>query len=212
MSHEDDRCLPPPYSPTPASPPTQSRPPVQHSYSLHGSKNNPWATLTLASNVSDPRFLPAYYQGQTISGSVSLMLTKPESIHSISLILSGTITAASTPVPFTFWEVSRDLFNGADSNVDEDVQIKTARSQGNKSKGKLVGEHSWPFQIELPTSCMLTLSSKEVPASFPLPPSFSDKGAAQFINYDITVRIRKGSLRLDSRYAYLSFDSKAMLI
>ena len=209
MPGNDQRNPPPPYSSsttTAAAAETEGIPAsirqsssVKHSYSLFDSRNQPWVTLTVDSNVSDPRFLPAYYQGQTISGSVTMMLSKPETVYELCLNLSGTITAANTPVAFTFWRISRELIRRSDTDVPDDSGVRQPPSSST-GKVKLSGEHSWSFDVELPSSCTLSVRTKNAPISFPLPPSFSEKGAAQFINYDITVSIRKGPLRIESRY------------
>ncbi|EJD06848.1 uncharacterized protein FOMMEDRAFT_17310 [Fomitiporia mediterranea MF3/22] len=189
--------------------PLPSRPPVEHVYSLYDSRNAPWATLKLISNVASPRFLPAYFQGQTLHGALELDLRKPESILGISITISGTIIAANAPEPRIFWELSRDLWNtsmgdprtsaqstGQDSTPQ--VALKQSKAKG-KSSYKLVGKYSWPFAIPLPSECTVTWGSKLPPVTLPLPPSFSEKGASQFINYEIIVRIRRGPLRIDSK-------------
>lgn len=69
---------------------SSSRGPVEHCFSLYDSKNVPWATLRLQSHSSSARFLPSYFEGQPISGRVDLNLSKPETIHGVSIIVNNT--------------------------------------------------------------------------------------------------------------------------
>ncbi|KAL5525677.1 hypothetical protein ACEPAG_7013 [Sanghuangporus baumii] len=213
------RLRPPPsysHSPSSLSPITRrpsvlphhsSRTPVEHIYSLFDSRNTPWASLKLVSNVGSPRFLPAYFEGQSIQGKLELDIRKPETILGISLTVSGTIMAANAPDPRVFWELTRVIWNTdmgdprASSHISPPPPPSAPTSSKAKEKAysKLVGSYSFPFSIQLPSTCLVTLRSKQPPVTLPLPPSFSEKGASQFINYEITVRIRRGPLRIDSK-------------
>ncbi|KAI5122906.1 hypothetical protein M0805_007584 [Coniferiporia weirii] len=189
----------------PALQPSTSRARVEHQYSLFDSRNVPWATLKLSSNVASPRFLPSYFDGQVVAGAVELALAKPETILAVSITLSGTIVATNANA-LTFWELTHVLWSS--DMGDPRAQITTqqvspspssSRSVLGKSTTKLVGTYSWPFAITLPATCSVPLRPKQPPATLRLPPSFSEKGAAQFINYEINVRIRRGPLRIDNK-------------
>ncbi|KAL5486113.1 hypothetical protein ACEPAI_7157 [Sanghuangporus weigelae] len=219
LFHNDASSLRPPpsysHSPSPLSPITRrasvlphhsSRPPVEHVYSLFDSRNTPWASLKLISNVGSPRFLPAYFEGQSIQGKLELDMRKPETILGISVTVSGTIMAANAPDPRVFWELTRVIWNTdmgdprASSHISPPPPpTPTSSKAKEKAYSKLVGPYSFPFSIQLPSTCLVTLRSKQPPVTLPLPPSFSEKGASQFINYEITVRIRRGPLRIDSK-------------
>lgn len=220
---QDASSVPPSYSASLALPPppspisrraslfhSPSRPPVEHIYSLFDSRNVPWATLKLLSNVGSPRFLPAYFEGQTMQGAVHLHLRKPETILGVIVTISGTIMAASAPEPRTFWELTHVLWTAEAGDPRSPAQSSSPSTNSNasstsslwkgKNSSKLVGSYLWPFAITLPSTCTVAFRSKQPPATLPLPPSFSEKGASQFINYEITVRIRRGPLRIDSKY------------
>ncbi|KAL5504238.1 hypothetical protein ACEPAH_8312 [Sanghuangporus vaninii] len=215
--HASSLRPPPSYRPSPAPSPItrrasilphhSSRPPVEHLYSLFDSRNTPWASLKLISNVGSPRFLPAYFEGQAIQGKLELDIRKPETILGISITVSGTIMAANAPDPRVFWELTRVIWNTdmGDPRASSHISPLPPPSAPSSSKAKekayskLVGSYSFPFSIQLPSTCLVTLHSKQPPVTLPLPPSFSEKGASQFINYEITVRIRRGPLRIDSK-------------
>ncbi|KAL5526472.1 hypothetical protein ACEPAF_8195 [Sanghuangporus sanghuang] len=217
LFHNDTSSLrpPPSYTPTPSPitrrasilPHHSSRAPVEHVYSLFDSRNAPWASLKLISNVGSPRFLPAYFEGQSIQGKLELDIRKPETILGISLTVSGTIMAANAPDPRVFWELTRVIWNtdmgdprASTSHISPPPPSAPSSSKAKeKAHSKLVGSYSFPFSIQLPSTCLVTLRSKQPPVTLPLPPSFSEKGASQFINYEITVRIRRGPLRIDSK-------------
>ena len=88
-----------------------ARPPVEHRYSLFDSRKEPWATLTLRSNVASQHLLPAYFEGQTLNRSLELNLSKPETILGINIEISGTIVATNALSPFTFWKHIHQLWS-----------------------------------------------------------------------------------------------------
>ena len=199
-----------------------ARPPVEHRYSLFDSRKEPWATLTLRSNVASQHLLPAYFEGQTLNGSLELNLSKPETILGINIEISGTIVATNALSPFTFWKHIHQLWSSemgdpriattqnasgaeASSSTSTDALSFSLSSLSIEKKGKKVasrlsGAYTWPFSITLPSTCSVSLRSKQPPMVLRLPPSFSEKGAAQFINYELNVRIRRGFLRIDSQW------------
>lgn len=68
---------------------SRSRTPVEHSCSLTTRNDVPWATLKVNSNASSPKYLPSYFGGQDIVGSVSLDLSKVDTIQSIIVTVSN---------------------------------------------------------------------------------------------------------------------------
>lgn len=187
----------------------QQREPTEHVFSLYDSRETPWATLKLLSNVPSTRSLPSYFDGQTVSGRVELALSKPESILAVTVTLSGTIVATNAN-PFTFWELSHTLWStdmGDPRGQQQSGSPAHSQSIGERAKytGKLIGAYVWPFAIALPSTCNISLRPKQPPVTLNLPPSFSERGAAQFINYEINVRIRRGTLRIDSKYVIFNY-------
>lgn len=212
-------------APTSSGPPPRA--PVEHAYYLHNTSGLPWAALRITSNAASDRFLPSYYEGQTISGRVELTLPKPESLHSVTVTLTGSVVATHA-TPLHFWELSRTLWSSdmGDPNADQGHSASAATGSGSgpssllapssppspssirmtgrgKQTVKLSGSYSWPFAVKLPSTCSVSFRSRQPPVTLRLPPSFSEKGAAQFINYEINVRIRRGSLRIDSKCVHV---------
>ena len=62
-----------------------SRAPSEHSYHLTDSKGRQWLSLKVISNAPSSGYLPAFYEGDAIGGSVSLHREKEDSIKSISV-------------------------------------------------------------------------------------------------------------------------------
>ncbi|TDL25703.1 hypothetical protein BD410DRAFT_604749 [Rickenella mellea] len=169
------------------------RSPVEHSFSLFSARNQPWATLKVSSNAPSVRFLPSYFEGQSISGNINLDLCKPDAIQSVSVTLSGQIVATNV-TPFTFLEEKQLLW----STDMGDPRSPTSSGQL-KYSGKLQGAYRWVFSFTMPSTCSVSWKSKEPPIALPIPPSFSERGATQYINYELFVWIRRGPLRIDSK-------------
>lgn len=70
-------------------------------------------------------------------------------------------------------------------------------SQSTANPGKLSGEHSWPFSLTLPESCLLK-SSNGLDQSYSLPASFSERMARVHIQYQIVVTVHRSRFRVDS--------------
>lgn len=65
-----------------------ARPPTEHLYHLTSSKSRPWLTLKVTSKAPASSYLPAFYQGEAITGSVVLCLDREEPIKSVSVQVS----------------------------------------------------------------------------------------------------------------------------
>lgn len=85
---------------------SSSRGPVEHCFSLYDSKNVPWATLRLQSHSSSARFLPSYFEGQPINGRVDFNLSKPETIHGVSIIVNNSLSLTADCLDISFQFIS----------------------------------------------------------------------------------------------------------
>ena len=112
--------------------------------------------------------------------------------------------------PFTFWEHQtvlwntsmgdpRDPNNATLSNMSSSTRSSYS-STSSKYDAKLSGFYNWPFSITLPTTCRFSPKKKAPEVEMPLPPSFSEKGAAQYVNYEINVKIGRGQWRIDNKW------------
>ncbi|KAH9848132.1 hypothetical protein C2E23DRAFT_941244 [Lenzites betulinus] len=166
-----------------------TRAPTEHQYHLPTSKSRPWLSLSVLSKAPASTYLPAFYQGEPITGSVTLRLEKEEPIKSVSVQVLGQMTSSATDV-LTFLHTSTAVWP-ASSSASFGVVPATS------NPGKLFGEYTWPFSVTLPDHC--TLKSPGVPEQqFSLPASFSERMARVHIQYQIVVTVHRSRFRVDS--------------
>ncbi|KAH9925011.1 uncharacterized protein BXZ73DRAFT_50171 [Epithele typhae] len=164
---------------------TARRPETTHSYHLTDSKNRPWLTLSVLSNVSTPHHLPSFTEGDTIRGSVVLDREKEDGIKSISVKVVGQMTSSVTEV-LNFVTVSETLWTAPDP-----------RSSQPGSDRDPVGVHTWPFSIRLPPRCEIKSATGALEA-FALPASFSERMARVHIQYQLIATVHRRRFRVDS--------------
>ncbi|TFK49960.1 hypothetical protein OE88DRAFT_1645739 [Heliocybe sulcata] len=171
-----------------AAPSQQPRALTENSYNLYDNRGRSWMTLKLKSHALSPTLLPAYYEGDPITGSLHLCLRHPDSIKAIGLKLNsrGKITGR--------------LINTRTSGYDIFCRLKhtvwnpsAAQPSPGEYTAKLKGPYSWPFSIELPPEVYVR------GVAYPLPPTFQDKDVQFTVQYDISVRLRRGRMQTDSK-------------
>ncbi|KAG1841130.1 hypothetical protein DFJ58DRAFT_78020 [Suillus subalutaceus] len=165
----------------------------EHTISLEDSNGHKWLLLSLKSRAPSPEFWPVFCSGDLISGSLTLDVLKSES--SKSIVITVTATAASTgQVGQGFLVIEKELWTPAMALPDGSVVPKLEK-----------GHYTWPFKIALPNETEV-LDRKEK-KRFPLPPSFTERASPAYINYRITVIIKRGALRvnqtLTTNFAYV---------
>jgi len=57
------------------------------------------------------------------------------------------------------------------------------------------GNYSWPFEFTLPKE--VEVLDRKAKTIFPLPPSFTERASPAYINYKLTVVLRRGALRVN---------------
>ncbi|KAI9060021.1 hypothetical protein FKP32DRAFT_1578831, partial [Trametes sanguinea] len=159
----------------------------EHLYHLTSARG-PWLTLTVFSNAPTSNHLPAFYQGESVRGSVTLRLDREEAIKSVSVQIFGQMTSSVTDV-LNFLHVSQVLW--PPTPMPDPAESRTSAS------GKLVGEYSWPFSLTLPEQCELKSSNGSLD-QYPLPASFSERLARVHIQYQIVVTVHRSRFRVDS--------------
>lgn len=70
-------------------------------------------------------------------------------------------------------------------------------ADGEKSSGKLKGQHSWPFSFTIPVK-VSPAESKGKPYS--TPPNVSERASPAYIDYRIDVTIKRGALKVNQTY------------
>lgn len=70
------------------------------------------------------------------------------------------------------------------------------------SSSKLVGNLSWPFSITLPKEVSVPEKEKGPAKNFPLPPTFTERASAAYIDYKIIVTVKRGAFKVNQTYVY----------
>lgn len=181
----------PPYLAAEVSPPEPPSytdvPELSHSYSLEN-KTHKWLHLFVECLGSKPPSLPVFREGQTISGRVDLDLLKPESLKGITIeVQAGTTAVGQEEIRF--------------------LELKKTLWTPSKGITKLDGKHSWPFNIQLPKEVVVSMAKGKEGKAYPLPPNFTEKASAAYIDYRLVVTIRRGVFRvnqtLSTNFAYI---------
>lgn len=71
-------------------------------------------------------------------------------------------------------------------------------------QGKLEGKYSWSFSFKLPNTVEVMTAQKDGKATHHLPPHFSESSVQAVCIYDISCSIRRGVMKMESRYEKLS--------
>ncbi|KAH9481701.1 hypothetical protein JR316_0006228 [Psilocybe cubensis] len=182
------------------------------------------ATLTLIADSALSKGIPTYAQGQPIKGRVKLNLEKPETIQSVVVTVRGqVITGAGPNEHLTFVDISRVPWSQSDgeplnSSSDDGNSTPTPTASTTapatttsapsvepstpKFTGKLQGEYTWPFKVDLPKQVVvLSGGLKGEPQTFALPQTFSERHARASVLYEVSLQLTKGKLRADYRVA-----------
>ncbi|RDB25619.1 hypothetical protein Hypma_006736 [Hypsizygus marmoreus] len=158
----------------------------EHSYSLE-SKGQKWITLLVHSRASNrSTALPAFEEGDKISGRVELNLEKIETIKAITITVeAGTIAVGQEE--FTFLGIKKSLWSPTMSD--------------RKTSGKLEGRRSWPFEFALPNQVPVSLGKGKEENMYRLPPNFSERASPAYIDYRLVVTVKRGAFRVNQRLA-----------
>lgn len=131
-----------------------------------------------------------------------------ERCSSILIIFSQVFGELSSPTSDLnrFLTISRQLFvSDASEIASHGMSSASSPVVGN---GKLKGTHVWPFSIDLPKGvCIILLDG--VRNNFRLPPTLTDRVSKAQIEYQLIVRVKKGTLSAGQRLIYRSFSQLA---
>jgi hypothetical protein len=156
-------------------------------------KSKPWAVLKIYSNARSSKSLPAFVEGDKITGSVTLDLGNNgswmsgnsgsgDAITSVKIIVRGEFASGNTNLEGnkTFLEAPTELWTKEAHNA------------------KLSGVQHWPFSIALPKQVFLSGNDKSE-LSYPLPHTFLERHTRASIRYDLMVYIARSKLRQNSK-------------
>ncbi|KAI0052246.1 hypothetical protein FA95DRAFT_1569344 [Auriscalpium vulgare] len=175
-NHSSHWSLPAYTSGARSGPSTSSGHQTEHRYSLGSKPERPWITLKVRSYSPNANLLPLFYEGDTISGSVSLDLTKSDAVREVSVTLQATVSITGQQA-LDFLNIPQILFA--------------------QSSGKLHGTHSWPFAIALPREVTLGNSMRSA-HTFCLPPRFSEPHSFVHIDYRIVATVKRHKFAVNS--------------
>ncbi|OAX36431.1 hypothetical protein K503DRAFT_772523 [Rhizopogon vinicolor AM-OR11-026] len=155
----------------------------EHTISLEDNKGHKWLFLSVRSRAPTPDSLPAFYAGDVISGNVTLDILKSESSKAIMLkVTAGTTLVGQEEQQFLV--IEKELWSPT-----------TALPDGSKVSKLEKCRHAWPFEMTLPKETeVLDRKEKKI---FHLPPSFTERASPAYINYKLTVVLKRGALRVN---------------
>ncbi|OJA08720.1 hypothetical protein AZE42_07084 [Rhizopogon vesiculosus] len=169
---------------------TVSRNGSEYTISREDHQGHKWLLLSVKSRAPKSDFLPIFYDGDLISGSVTLNIVKSESLKSITVTAGTTLVGQEEQ---QFLVIEKELWSPA-----------TALGTSKVSKLEK-GHYVWPFELTLPEEAEVL--DRKGNKTFPLPPSFTERASPAYINYRITVFVRRGALganqSLTTEFAYV---------
>ncbi|TCD64993.1 hypothetical protein EIP91_003360 [Steccherinum ochraceum] len=139
------------------------------------------------SRAGSPSHLPSIFEGEDITGVVSLDLPREDSIKAITVTIVGQITTSATDV-YPFLTLSQDLWKAETGHPHPQAGIVF--------NGKLSGQFQWPFNLAIPPTVDL-VSASGMQETFRIPPSFSERLTRIHIQYQLIARFRRGKFRVD---------------
>ncbi|KZP00340.1 hypothetical protein CALVIDRAFT_595171 [Calocera viscosa TUFC12733] len=153
----------------------------EHVFALK-SKDTAWLTLRVWSSAGAPGSHPLYFDNALVEGSVELVLTQPQTIQTITVLLEGfTRTAGSEQK--TFLSLPTLVYPPCPAPDSPTSKVPA-------------GTHTWHFRFPLPPTVTIPYEGGEVIA--PLPPTYSTKGFPAFLEYHLSVVLHRGALRVDT--------------
>ncbi|KZT29753.1 hypothetical protein NEOLEDRAFT_1106344 [Neolentinus lepideus HHB14362 ss-1] len=158
-----------------------------------------WATLKLKSRARSPTLLPAYYEGDPITGSLDLHLPRSDPIKAIFLKVVDNLTYKITGRIINTRTTGNDVFFRLEHTIwstfmGHPRDTGNSESSSEEYNAKLKGSYSWPFSIDVPREVHI----KGI--AYPLPPTFQDRNVQCTVQYNIIVHLARGRLRTDSKF------------
>ncbi|THH08878.1 hypothetical protein EW145_g2410 [Phellinidium pouzarii] len=157
---------------------------TQHDYWLDNTKGKHWLSLRVFSRAPTSKTLPVFYNCDEVRGEVMMELEKPEGYKGVVVGISAENTIV-----------------GQESEAF--VDLSTTLWSPTPSSPKLSGSLVWPFSLTLPKEAMVSISSKDPPKSYPLPPTFSERASPAYIDYKITITVKRGMFKVNQTFAYV---------
>ncbi|KAL0955952.1 hypothetical protein HGRIS_002135 [Hohenbuehelia grisea] len=202
--------------------------PTQTAHHFHLRKDRskangrPWASLLLLSAAASPTNQPRFHEGARVTGSVALDLESSEYVQAIKVVITGRFisgTVAQHSESRTFLEHTHTLWTRemGDPRFAASMALNEPFPGSAKPfNGHLVaGEYGWSFEFAFPstvgkhtssarpygaaTNNSATRVTSNSTSTIRLPHTFLEHHGCANIQYDLTVRIARGRLCVDSK-------------
>ncbi|KAG8736528.1 hypothetical protein FRC10_009214 [Ceratobasidium sp. 414] len=151
---------------------------VEHILSLNSSGGSSWLNLKLKSCAASSQAAPLFHQGDlgVVRGEVSINPAELSKVKSITVVLCGERTVVGQDKSPSFLDLRTELWN---------ANVKWSSGP-------------WKFELVLPEEVRVKEygAAREV---YDLPPSFSVKTVPSFLEYRLTIEVKRGRFRLNSQ-------------
>lgn len=67
------------------------------------------------------------------------------------------------------------------------------------------GKYTWPFALALPAE--VEVQDQKIKKKFPLPASFSERASTAYLDYKLTVTVKRGMFKVNQTYDRVIFPS-----
>ncbi|KAI0696900.1 hypothetical protein BC835DRAFT_1271093 [Cytidiella melzeri] len=150
---------------------------LEQVYTLQDSKSRPFVWMHVKSRAKEKKTWPLFCERDTIRGTVEVDFDKTDA-KAVSIALTGGVTAIGQE-ELIFLTSTKELWN--------------AKVSGKAPNGKM----SWPFTIPIPPEVDVADRPKGKPEPYKLPPTFSERASPAYIDYKLTVTVKRGALRVN---------------
>ncbi|KAL4249714.1 hypothetical protein ABKN59_006124 [Abortiporus biennis] len=126
-----------------------------------------------------------------LEGSVELNLKDGETVKSVSVTFIGELLTSGNDRT-TFLNISQEIFSASTTD------ISNVNDNGPSKYIKLVGSHSFPYTLSVPSKVILK-NKKGDTAEYDLPQTYFERLVRVTINYRIFATVKRGKFKADSQ-------------
>ncbi|KAI0052249.1 hypothetical protein FA95DRAFT_1483827 [Auriscalpium vulgare] len=169
----------------------------EHTFSLKNKNARDWITLVVRNRAQNEKHLPLFFDRDVIAGEIHMDLDKAETLKGVTI---GVQSYVLRSVRLTVRLLQITAATTAVGQEDEpflDLVEPVWTPEG--GSGKLKGKYTWPFSITLPPDTSVALTPKSTPQRYALPPTFSERASPAYIDYKLSVTVRRGGLRVNNK-------------
>ncbi|KIJ54730.1 hypothetical protein M422DRAFT_240812 [Sphaerobolus stellatus SS14] len=127
--------------------------------------------------------VPAFMEGEEITGVVELHLEKTEHIETVTIEVEGSSS--------TLWK-NTSVF------LSHEAVLWSTTGSDIRVSPKISGEFVWPFAIRLPDRVKINSALNDEITEYALPPTFISGSSSIQLQYKLLVKFRRGRFRVDA--------------